>query len=145
VQQQNRLPLALVEHSQLDSIPGDTPHRASVLPPGTCPPCSPHATSTSEVHIPGANLASGHYTGHDELLGFFKKLHELSGGTIKVTANEIFDNGGGTVLATVTITAERNGRQVRFDAIQNWRFADGKATSLDYYLADQSVPDGFWV
>jgi ketosteroid isomerase-like protein len=98
-----------------------------------------------ECRIPGANLVSGHYNGHQELLGFFKKLHKLSDGTIKVTANEIFDNGSGTVLATVTITAERGGRQARFDAIQNWRFVDGKATSLHYYFADQSVPDGFWV
>jgi ketosteroid isomerase-like protein len=98
-----------------------------------------------ECHIPGANLVSGRYHGHDELLGFFKKLHELSGATIKVAANEIFDNGSGTVLATVTITAERGGRQACFDAIQNWRFVDGKAASLHYYFADQSEPDAFWV
>jgi ketosteroid isomerase-like protein len=98
-----------------------------------------------EVHIPGSNLVSGDYNGHDELLGFFKKLHELSAGTIKVAPNEIFDNDSGTVLATVTITAERGGRQVCFDAIQNWGFTDGKAASLHYYFADQSVPDGFWV
>ena len=98
-----------------------------------------------DCRIPGANLVSGHYTGHAEFLGFFKKLHELSGGTIKVTADEIFDNGTGTVLATVTITAERGGRHLCLDAIQNWQFVDGKAASLHYYIADQSVPDAFWV
>ena len=97
-----------------------------------------------ECHIPGANLVSGHYTGHEEFLGFFKKLHELSAGTIKVVPNEIFDNGSGTVLATVTITGERGGRQANFDAIQFWRFADGKATSLHYYYADQAELDAFW-
>jgi ketosteroid isomerase-like protein len=98
-----------------------------------------------ECHIPGSNLVSGDYHGHDELLGFFKKLHELSGGTIKVSPSEIFDNDSGTVLATVTITAERGGRQADFNAIQKWQFAGGKAKSLHYYFADQSVPDGFWV
>ena len=94
---------------------------------------------------PGGQPVSGHYNGHDELLGFFKKLRDLSGGTIGVAPTEIFDNGSGTVLATVTITAERGGRHLRFDAIQNWQFADGKAVSLHYYHADQSVPDAFWV
>jgi len=98
-----------------------------------------------ECHIPGTNLVSGHHTGHQELLGFFKKLYELSDGTIKVAATEMFDNGSGTVLATVKITAERGGRQANFDAIQFWRFADGKAMSLNYYFRDQADPDAFWV
>jgi ketosteroid isomerase-like protein len=96
-------------------------------------------------HIPGANLVSGDYNGHQEFLGFFKKLSEFSAGTIKVVPTEIFDNGSGTVLALVTISASRGGRQISFDAVQVWRFEDGKAASLRYFYGNQAELDAFWV
>jgi ketosteroid isomerase-like protein len=96
-------------------------------------------------HIPGANLVSGDYTGHQEFLGFFKKLGEFSAGTIKVVPTEFFDNGSGAVVVLVTISAERGGRQISFDAVQVWRFEDGKAASLRYFYENQAELDAFWV
>jgi ketosteroid isomerase-like protein len=96
-------------------------------------------------HIPGANLVSGDYTGHQEFLGFFKKLSEHSAGTIKVVPREFFDNGCATVVVLVTISAARGGREISFDAVQVWRFEDGKATSLRYFYANQAELDAFWV
>jgi ketosteroid isomerase-like protein len=78
------------------------------------------------------------------VLGFFKRLRELSGGTLNVTPSEIFDNGSGSVLVMCTITGERGGRSASFDAVQAWRFEDGKVSSCQYFYSDQAAVDAFW-
>ncbi len=97
-----------------------------------------------EFRIPGDNLVAGTYTGHDEVVGFFQKLGELSNGTFNVTVQEIFDNGTGTVAALCTLAGERNGQNPSFDTVQVWRFADGKATSFREFNDDQAGLDAFW-
>ena len=97
-----------------------------------------------EFRIPGDSLVSGTYTGHDEVVGFFQQLGELSDGTFTVTAQEILDNGTGTVVALCELAGERNGRNPTFDTVQVWRVADGKATSFREFNDDQSGLDAFW-
>jgi ketosteroid isomerase-like protein len=97
-----------------------------------------------DFHIPGDSPVAGTYTGHDEVVGFFQKLGQLSNGTFTVTAREIFDNGTGTVAALCTLGGERNGQNSSFDTVQVWRFADGKATSFREFNDDQAGLDAFW-
>lgn len=94
--------------------------------------------------IPGDHLVSGDYRGHDEVLGFFEKLGELSGGTFTVDAHEILDGGAGTVAALTTISAERNGQRGSFETVQIWRFEDGRATSFREYHDRQDAINAFW-
>ncbi|MGA8414522.1 MAG: nuclear transport factor 2 family protein [Xanthobacteraceae bacterium] len=35
-------------------------------------------------HVPGQSPLSGDYSGHEEVLGFFRKSMELSGGTLRI-------------------------------------------------------------
>jgi ketosteroid isomerase-like protein len=94
--------------------------------------------------VPGTNVVAGTYTGLEEVGEFFMRLRELSGGTIKLTPTEIFDNGSGIVLVMCSVTGERGGRRAAFDVIQAWRFEDAKAKSCQYYNADQAAVDAFW-
>lgn len=95
-------------------------------------------------HVPGASLISGDYRGHREVVGFFMKLAELSGGTLNLEVDEVFDNGTGTVVALVTIHATRDGRQGSFASAQIWGFADGKITSYVEYYGDEAAMNVFW-
>jgi ketosteroid isomerase-like protein len=95
-------------------------------------------------HVPGDNLVAGSYSGHQEVVGFFQKLGELSGGTFNVSVREIFDNGTGTVVALVTLAGERNGRQQSNDTVQVWRFVDGMAVSFNEFNDAQAELDEFW-
>ena len=97
-----------------------------------------------DFRIPGDNLVAGTYTGHDEVVGFFQKLGELSNGTFRLTVQEILDNATGTVAALCTLGGERNGQSPSFDTVQVWRFADGRATSFREFNDDQSGLDAFW-
>ncbi len=95
-------------------------------------------------HVPGDSVVSGDYSGHQEVVGFFEKLGELSGGTFGVTVQEIFDNATGTVVALCTLDAERNGHQRSFDTVQVWQFVDGKAASFREFNDEQAALDEFW-
>lgn len=95
-------------------------------------------------HIPGRNLLSGDYTGHDEVLGFFQALGERSNGTFRLDVHDVLDNGEDKVLALVTENAERGGARLQFEAVHVWRMQDGKATSMQAFLADDHEADEFW-
>ena len=96
------------------------------------------------LHIPGSNLVSGDHSGKEEVVRFFERLMELSGGTFSVSAHEIFDNGDGTVVALCTLDGERDGRRGTFDTVQVWSFADGKATRMREFNDRQAELDAFW-
>jgi len=104
------------------------------------------ATFADDVtfEIPGEHPASGTFTGHEEVLGFFAKLAELTAGTFFVTAHEIFDNRTGTVVALCTIGGDRHGRSETFDVVHVWRFADGKAANLRDHNAQQAALNAFF-
>jgi ketosteroid isomerase-like protein len=95
-------------------------------------------------HIPGDHLVSGDYTGHGEVLGFFGRLGELSGGAFTVDVDEILDDGRGTLAALTTINAERGGKRGSFETVQVWRFEDGLATSFREYHDRQDDINAFW-
>jgi ketosteroid isomerase-like protein len=95
-------------------------------------------------HVPGASLISGDYQGHDEILGFFMKLVELSSGTLQLDVHEIFDNGTGTVVALAAINASRNGEDGSFASAQVWSLAGGKITSYKEHYGDEAAMNAFW-
>lgn len=95
-------------------------------------------------HIPGDHAVAGRFTGHQEVVGFFEKLVELSDATFSVTPRDILDNGSGTVVALCTLDAERNGRRGTFDTVQVWNFEGGKATRLREFNDQQAELDAFW-
>ena len=52
-------------------------------------------------HVGGSNQTSGDYHGHQEVMGFFVKLMELSGGSFRLDVHDILANDThGIVLAT---------------------------------------------
>jgi ketosteroid isomerase-like protein len=94
--------------------------------------------------IPGRNPVSGEYTGHDEVTGFFQSLAERSNGTFSIDIKDILDNGDDTVVVLVTHDAQGDDRELAMPAVHVWRFADGKATSHQSFVADDHENDAFW-
>ncbi|MFE0464698.1 nuclear transport factor 2 family protein [Kitasatospora sp. NPDC058965] len=94
-------------------------------------------------HVPGQNPLSGDYRGPDEVLKFFGLCQELSGGTLKVPADEVLAEGERVVVLS-TVSAERQGRFLSSPAVHVWRVVDGKAVEFREYQDDQDVQDAFW-
>lgn len=94
-------------------------------------------------HEPGRNPVAGDYKGHDEVVGFFAKLMEASGGTFALDVHHIVA-AGDRVLALVTEHATRDGSPLSVSAVHAWRFAGGKVTEFTNHYSDQAAVDAFW-
>jgi ketosteroid isomerase-like protein len=95
-------------------------------------------------HVPGRSPLSGDYRGHDQVVGFFTRAMELSGGTLRVEADEILGDGE-RVVALTTVSAERNGRSWSSPEVHVWRVRDGRAVEFTEYQGDQQTEDEFWM
>jgi ketosteroid isomerase-like protein len=94
-------------------------------------------------HIPGRSPLSGDYRGHEGVVGFFTRCHELSAGTLRVQADEIIADGD-RVVVLATVSAERNGRSWSSPEVHVWRVQDGRAVEFREFQADQEAEDEFW-
>jgi hypothetical protein len=94
-------------------------------------------------HVPGRSPLSGDYKGHEEVLGFFAKSMELSGGTLRVDVDEILADGE-RVVALTTVSAQRNGRSWSAPEVHVWRVIDGQAVEFREFQGDQQAEDEFW-
>ena len=93
-------------------------------------------------HAGGSNQTSGDYHGHQEVVGFFMKLIELSGGTFRLDVHDVLANDThGVVL--VTAHGERDGQPLAVREANIWHLADGKATEFWAFAEDQAAVNGF--
>ena len=94
-------------------------------------------------HVGGSNQTSGDYHGHQEVMGFFGKLMELSGGTFHLEIHDILANDThGAVL--VTAHGERDGQTLAVREANIWHLANGKATEFWALADDQAALDKFF-
>lgn len=101
-----------------------------------------HALFDDDIvwHAGGSNQLTGDYRGFQEIMGFFGKVMELSGGTFRAEPHDILANDThGVVL--VTFHAERDGQTVALRSADIWHLADGKATEHWSFFEDQAAAD----
>lgn len=94
-------------------------------------------------HVPGHSPLSGSYTGHEEVVGFFKHTLALCGGTFAIEVHHVLGDGD-VVAALVTVKAERNGRTAAFPEVQVWRLANSEITEFREFQGDEQTEDHFW-
>jgi uncharacterized protein len=96
-----------------------------------------------EWHVSGRSEISGNYHGHQEVLGFFGKIMELTGGTFRLEVHDVLANDThGVVLATVY--AERDGKPFEMREAHTWHLAGGKATEFWTFAEDSAETDEFF-
>jgi uncharacterized protein len=94
-------------------------------------------------HIGGHSQISGDYHGHQEVMAFFGKLMELTGGTFRLEVHDVLANDThGAVL--VTAYAERDGRSLKMREVQTWHLSAGKATEFWAFEEDSAETDRFF-
>jgi ketosteroid isomerase-like protein len=94
-------------------------------------------------HIPGRGPLSGDYRGHAEVLGFFQRFMQMSGGTFRVQIQDLLASER-RVLVLVTESAEREGRKWSSPQVHAWTIEGGKATVFWQFQGDQQTEDEFW-
>ncbi len=94
-------------------------------------------------HVAGHSPLAGDYAGKEQVLGFFGKLQEMSGGTSRVQVHDLLasDTHG---VALVVESASRNGKDHKADAVHVLHLRDGKVTEFWDAHPDQRATDEFW-
>jgi ketosteroid isomerase-like protein len=87
---------------------------------------------------------TGDYKGKEQVLGFFMKLIEETGGTFKIEIHDFLANNEHGV-ALVTLTAERKGRRLEVDAANVMHInSAGKLTEFWGTTGDFAPIEEFW-
>ena len=93
--------------------------------------------------VPGANLFSGTYRGPDDVMGYFGRLMEATGGSYAITAMQWLVCGDKVLLETRN-SATRAGNALDWDEAILFEFVDGKKARIEMFQADQAAVDAFF-
>ena len=99
------------------------------------------ATDDIKFHVSGRSFVSGDYLGKDEVLGFFGKLMQLSGGTFHLEVLDILANDEHGVTLTME-RGQREGKILANRAVHVWDIRDGKCARFRGY--NEEGWDEFW-
>jgi ketosteroid isomerase-like protein len=94
-------------------------------------------------HVPGHGPLSGDYKGPNEVVRFFQRTMELSGGAFSIEVHQVLAEDD-VVVALVTVKAERNGQSATFPEVHVWRLANAKVTEFREFQGDEQTEDRFW-
>ena len=94
-------------------------------------------------HAPGRSLISGDYEGIEQVLQFFARLFELTGGTLSLELHDVLANDEHAV-ELVTVRGERAAKQLNDNMVQTSHLRDGKAFEVWNQATDQYAQDEFW-
>ena len=94
-------------------------------------------------HVPGRGPLAGTYTGHDQILGYFGKLSELSGGTFGVQLLEVTQLPvSGMIIALVQTSATVEGKTTEVRMVQLGRTNDHNQMAEAWWFSeDQYAQD----
>lgn len=96
------------------------------------------------VHsVPGNNQITGDYNGRDEILAFYGKLFELTGGEMSVELKSVTVNGD-KVDAVHHASAAMGDKKFEGDSTLSLTIEDGKIARIDEKPHDQAGEDAFW-
>jgi hypothetical protein len=80
-------------------------------------------------HVSGRGLTSGDYEGPEQVLQYFARLFELTGGTLSLELHDVLANDE-HVVALVTVRGERAGKQLSDNTVLTYHFRDGKVSEV---------------
>jgi len=95
-------------------------------------------------HVPGTSQLAGEYKGIEAVLGYYGKLAEVTGGTVRAHLIDVHGDGHGHVVAVHQTVATRNGvtRVSRGSIV--FTFLGDRATDLLELHADLAGDDAFF-
>ena len=95
-------------------------------------------------HVAGRNPLSGDYRGVDEVMAFFGRLFELSGGTFALELHDVVANDGHAVGLS-RLSAQREGKTLDgAKGVEVYHVQDGRVTEAWLTTEDDYSFDEFW-
>lgn len=100
-------------------------------------------TEDAVWYAPGTGTLAGAKQGRDSILSFFGDLMTRSGGTLKVTLDDVVGGEDHTV-AIGHNQASRDSRTLEQQALIVFVLRDGRVTEARQFFEDTAVNDAFW-
>jgi uncharacterized protein len=94
-------------------------------------------------HVPGRSLLSGDYEGPEQVIQFFTRIFELTGGTFSVELHDVLANDE-HAAQLLTIRGERAGKQLNDNQVLVYHFRDGKVSETWTQVTNQYAVDEFF-
>ena len=94
-------------------------------------------------HVPGSGTLSGPKQGRDAILAFFGELFARSGGTMKVTVDDVIGGGEHTV-ALHHAHAERDNKVIDQHGVNVFRLRGGQVIEVSEFQEDTASSAEFW-
>jgi ketosteroid isomerase-like protein len=95
--------------------------------------------------VPGRNLVSGNYRGHQEIADFFVHLATVTGGTMKLAIDDVIGTDGHAVMFW-RLAAERGEKSLDAKGAMAFKIDDAtrKITESWFMYSDQREYDWFY-
>jgi ketosteroid isomerase-like protein len=93
-------------------------------------------------HVPGRSLISRDYEGPEQVIQYFARIVELTGGAFSLELQDVLANDEHAV-ALFTIRGERAGKQLNDNTVLTYHFRDGKVSEVWGQATDQYAVDEF--
>ena len=94
-------------------------------------------------HAVGRSPLAGDYEGTEQVLQYFGRLFELTGGTFSLELHDVLANDEHAV-ALVTVRGERAGRQLADNEVLTFHIRDGKVSEVWSHHTDLYAVDEFF-
>jgi uncharacterized protein len=94
-------------------------------------------------HVPGRNPLAGDYEGPEQVIQYFTRVFEATGGTLGIELHDVLANDNHAV-ALYTVSGERAGKQLTDNEVLVYHFRDGKVSEAWTHATDQYAADEFF-
>ena len=96
-------------------------------------------------HVGGRSHLAGDYVGHEQILGYFGKLYELTDGTFSAVLDDVGETEAGLVTCVVTLSGRREGRTLTTRMIEIGRPNEaGQVAECWWFAEDAYAADEFF-
>ena len=94
-------------------------------------------------HAPGRSPLAGDFRGFDEVLAFFGRSMETTGGTLRVEVQDVMVNDRGAAVLQRS-TAQREGKSLDDLGVSVFRIENGKAVEVWQHSGNPYAADEFF-
>ncbi|MFI1394686.1 nuclear transport factor 2 family protein [Streptomyces sp. NPDC020681] len=95
-------------------------------------------------HSPGSSQVSGHFKGRDNVLDMYRRMGELTEGTMRVKLETVLADGRGHAMSVHKFYAERGDRGIEMKGGLFFTIVGGKISDIDECSEDIDEEDAFW-
>ena len=100
-------------------------------------------TQDVRYYVTDRSPLAGDYEGVDQVLQFFARIFEISGGTFSFELHDVLANDEHAV-ALVTVRGERAGKQLTDNEVLTYHIRDGKISEVWTHTTDLYAADEFF-